>query len=80
MLGKLARARHALAFVIERGGQRGIDRRAGRPAAHLEPGAECVERLFGGRAAPLFAHLVEAEALTSEDIAEIERLLAELKK
>ena len=39
-----------------------------------------VERLFGGRAAPLFAHLAEAEALTSEDIAEIERLLAELKK
>ena len=39
-----------------------------------------VDRLFGGRAAPLFAHLAEAEALTDEDIAEIERLLAELKK
>ena len=39
-----------------------------------------VERLFNGRAAPLFAHLAEAEALTPEDIAEIERLLQELKK
>jgi len=39
-----------------------------------------VDRLFGGRAAPLFAHLAEAEALTAQDIAEIERLLAELKK
>lgn len=39
-----------------------------------------VERLFGGRAAPLFAHLAENEALSDEDIAEIERLLRELKK
>lgn len=39
-----------------------------------------VERLFGGRAAPLFAHLAQSEALTPDDIAEIERLLAELKK
>ena len=39
-----------------------------------------VERLFGGRAAPLFAHLAENEALTEEDISEIERLLKELRK
>lgn len=39
-----------------------------------------VERLFGGRAAPLFAHLAQNEALTADDIDEIERLLAELKK
>ena len=39
-----------------------------------------VDRLFGGRAAPLFAHLAEAEALTQDDIAEIERLLKELRK
>lgn len=39
-----------------------------------------VERLFGGRAAPLFAHLAHSEALSDDDIAEIERLLAELKK
>ena len=39
-----------------------------------------VDRLFGGRAAPLLVHLVEAEALSDEDIAEIERLIRELKK
>ena len=39
-----------------------------------------VERLFGGRAAPLFAHLAGAEALSEEDIAEIERLLEEMRK
>ena len=39
-----------------------------------------VDRLFGGRAAPLLVHLVEAEALSDEDIDEIERLIRELKK
>jgi BlaI family penicillinase repressor len=39
-----------------------------------------VDRLFGGRAAPLFAHLAETEALSDEDIAEIEALLRELKQ
>ena len=39
-----------------------------------------VERLFGGRAAPLFAHLAETEALTEADLAEIEALLKELRK
>ena len=39
-----------------------------------------VDRLFGGRAAPLFAHLAQNEALTKQDIAEIERLLQEMKK
>lgn len=38
-----------------------------------------VDRLFGGRAAPLFAQLAEAKALTPSDIAEIEALLKELK-
>lgn len=38
-----------------------------------------VDRLFGGRAAPLFAQLAEAEALSAQDIAEIEALLKELK-
>lgn len=44
-----------------------------------EESQRLVDRLFGGRAAPLFAHLAEAEALTPEDIAEIEALLKELK-
>ncbi len=38
-----------------------------------------VDRLFGGRAAPLFAHLAEAEALTPADLFEIEALLAALR-
>lgn len=39
-----------------------------------------VDRLFGGRAAPLFAQLAENEALTDQDLAEIETLLKELRK
>lgn len=39
-----------------------------------------VDRLFGGRAAPLFANLVEQEALTDQDLAEIEALLKELRQ
>jgi len=41
-----------------------------------------VDRLFGGRAAPLFAQLAEADAdaLSDDDIAEIERLLKEMRK
>ena len=38
-----------------------------------------VDRLFGGRPASLFAQLAESEALTDADLAEIERLLKELK-
>ena len=38
-----------------------------------------VNRLFGGRAASLVAHLVETEALTQDDLSEIEALLKELK-
>ncbi|MDG5751087.1 BlaI/MecI/CopY family transcriptional regulator [Qipengyuania sp. XHP0211] len=39
-----------------------------------------VERLFGGRAAPLFAHLAENEALSDKDLDEIEALLREMRK
>ena len=39
-----------------------------------------VARLFGGRAAPLVAHLAEAEALSDEDIDEIEALLKEIRR
>lgn len=39
-----------------------------------------VDRLFGGRAAPLFAHLAETEALSDADITEIEALLKGLKQ
>lgn len=39
-----------------------------------------VDRLFGGKAASLVAHLAEQEALTEDDLAEIEALLKELKQ
>ena len=38
-----------------------------------------LDRLFGGRAAPLVAHLAERGELTAVDIAEIEALLKALK-
>ena len=38
-----------------------------------------VDKVFGGRAAPLVAHLAEKEGLTGEDIAELEALIEELK-
>ena len=38
-----------------------------------------VERLFGGRLSPLVARLAEEDALDEDDIAEIEKLLKELK-
>ena len=39
-----------------------------------------VDRLFGGSASSLFAHLAEQEALTASDISEIEALLKEIKQ
>ena len=37
------------------------------------------DRLFGGRAAPLVAHLAASDGLTEQDIAELEALLKDLK-
>lgn len=39
-----------------------------------------VDRLFGGRAAPLVAQLADANGLSADDIAELEALIRELKK
>lgn len=39
-----------------------------------------VDRVFSGRAAPLVAHLADSRGLSAEDIAELEKLLGELKK
>jgi predicted transcriptional regulator len=38
-----------------------------------------VDRLFGGRAAPMVAHLAQGDGLTADDIAELEALLKELR-
>lgn len=37
------------------------------------------DRLFGGRVAPLVAHLAKGDGLSAKDIAELEALLQELK-
>lgn len=39
-----------------------------------------MDRLFGGRLSPLVAHLAERDALTQQDIEDIENLLRELKQ
>lgn len=39
-----------------------------------------VDRLFGGRAAPLVAHLADGDGLSADDIAELDALLKELKR
>ncbi|MGK6321565.1 BlaI/MecI/CopY family transcriptional regulator [Sphingomonas sp. DT-51] len=39
-----------------------------------------IDRLFGGRLTPLVAHLAERDALTEQDITDIEALLRELKQ
>lgn len=39
-----------------------------------------VDRLFGGRAAPLIAQLADARGLSEDDIEELEALLGRLKK
>lgn len=38
-----------------------------------------IDRLFGGRVTPLVAHLAERDALSPQEIAEIEALLGTLK-
>lgn len=38
------------------------------------------DRLFGGRAAPLVAHLAEGQGLSPQDVAELEALIRELKQ
>ncbi len=39
-----------------------------------------IDRLFGGRLTPLVAHLAERDALSEQDITEIEALLKALKQ
>ena len=52
----------------------------GRDAFLGSESRRLLDRLFGGRASSLFAHLAEAEALSERDLNEIEGLLRELRK
>lgn len=77
MLSRLA-AKGAVAH--EEDGRRYLYRPLVARADHAaRESRKLVDRLFGGRAAPLVAHLAEADALSPDDIAEIEALLKALK-
>jgi BlaI family penicillinase repressor len=39
-----------------------------------------VDRLFGGRVSPLVAHLAERRDLSADDLAELERIVRDLRK
>lgn len=49
-----------------------------REAWLAEQSTGIVDRLFGGRVAPLVAHFSEQRKLSAADIAELKRLIAEL--
>jgi predicted transcriptional regulator len=77
MLGRLL-AKGILAHVED--GRRYLYRPlVARDAYVASESRKLVDRLFGGRAAPLVAHLAETQALSAEDIAELEALVKELK-
>ncbi|MDH7638844.1 BlaI/MecI/CopY family transcriptional regulator [Sphingomonas oryzagri] len=77
MLGRLL-AKGVLAH--EEDGRRYLYRPAVKRDAYVAgESRRLVDRLFGGRAAPLVAHLAEGEGLSQDDIAELEALLKELK-
>jgi len=77
MLGRLL-AKGAL--VHEEDGRRYLYRPAVQRADYaMRETRKLVDRLFGGRAAPLVAQLAANEGLTPQDIAELEALLKDLK-
>ncbi|MEO0983739.1 MAG: BlaI/MecI/CopY family transcriptional regulator [Pseudomonadota bacterium] len=77
----LARLVEKGALTTEQDGRRYLYRPAVEQGAYQKKEAgRLVDRLFGGRAAPLVAHLADARGLDEDDIAELEALLGKLKK
>lgn len=77
MLGRLL-AKGAL--LHEEDGRRYLYRPAVERADYaIRETRRLADRLFGGRAAPLVAHLAASDGLTDQDIAELEALLKDLK-
>ena len=77
MLGRLL-AKGALSHVED--GRRYLYRPAVTREAYVAgESTRLVDRLFGGRATPLVAHLAGQNRLSDEDIAGLEALLKELK-
>jgi predicted transcriptional regulator len=68
------------AVVHEADGRRFLYRAAvSREHFATQQSRQLIDTLFGGRAAPLVAHLARSDALTPDDIAEIEALLKAIK-
>jgi len=77
LLGRLL-AKGVLGHVED--GRRYLYRPLVARADHVaQESGRLVDRLFGGRAAPLVAHLAESGQLSAADIAELEALVRELK-
>ncbi len=77
LLGRLL-AKGVLAHVED--GRRYLYRPLVERAAYVaHESGRLVDRLFGGRAAPLVAYLAESGQLSAGDIAELEALVRELK-
>lgn len=77
MLGRLV-AKNVLAF--EEDGRRYLYRPMVARSDYVSGESQrLLDRLFGGRAAPLVAHLAERHDLTEADIAELEALIRDLR-
>jgi BlaI family transcriptional regulator, penicillinase repressor len=69
------------ALVHEEEGRRYLYRPAVARDDHaVTESRRLIDRLFGGRAAPLVAHLAASDGLSDEDLAELESLVRELRK
>lgn len=77
LLGRLL-AKNIIAYEAD--GRRYLYRPLVRRADYVAgESTRMMDRLFGGRLTPLVAHLAERDALSAQDIAEIEALLRDLK-
>ena len=66
-------------IAAEKAGRRYLYRPCVDRAAYLSHESRgLVDRLFGGRIAPLVSHFSQTNQLSPEDIAELKRLIAEL--
>ena len=67
------------AIAAEKDGRRYLYRPCIARAAYLSDESRgLLDRLFGGRIAPLVSHFSQTNQLSPEDIAELKRLIAEL--
>jgi predicted transcriptional regulator len=67
------------AVTAEKSGRRYLYRACIDRRAYLsQESRSLIDRLFGGRIAPLVSHFSETNQLSAEDLAELKRLIAEL--